>query len=85
MVLGSGEWEHMGSISKRKKAQLFPFEKLLDNDSLPRAAKSSAKHRLYCFIGPLTRFGNDHAFALRKAIGLDDDGEGQGRCEFLGA
>jgi hypothetical protein len=64
VILGRSEWEHRRAIGQREEARLFAGQELFDHDRLP----SGGERR----FGLRPGLGNDHTFARREPVRLDD-------------
>ena len=73
MILRAGHGQNGVRICESQHGNLWPLQKLLDDDSVARRAKGLIQHDLpHSLLGLLPGFADQHAFAQRQAICLDD-------------
>ena len=73
VVLGSADRQHGVAVTQNKEGRFFAVHKLLDHHLCARVAEGTVEHRIDGGQRFGIGFGDDHAFARCKAVGLDHD------------
>ena len=73
VVLRRGERQRRHAIAKRKERRLLAGEKFLDYDLAGGLAQTAAEHHVDRRVRGGEVFGDDHALAGGKPVGLDHD------------
>ena len=79
MILRGSDGHDRRAIGQREEAGLLAHQELLDHHFAARAAEPAIEHFVERMLRLFARFGDDHALARGKTVGL----EHEGRVELL--
>jgi hypothetical protein len=83
VILGAGQRQNVLAVGEGEETGFLAVEIFLYDDFVARRAEGAVEHAVDGLVGIRFGLGDDHAFARRRAVGLDHDRKAKRRGEGL--